>query len=187
MTEMMWSLLPWVTFMTATPLVNLWAGLVAGGLVAVVVLGRAVARKKVHMLEVAGIASFVALVAALLAVRPGDIGTWATYSQAGAHGLLTVLVLGSVLMGRPFTESYARAQAPAAVWHNPRFVAFNREVSIVWALALLVGTASLVLNTAVNASPFLLRMAVPSGAMLFATWYTQQRASHARTLLPSTL
>ena len=105
MTEMMWSLLPWVTFMTATPLVNLWAGLVAGGLVAVVVLGRAVARKKVHMLEVAGIASFVALVAALLAVRPGDIGTWATYSQAGAHGLLTVLVLGSVLMGRPFTES----------------------------------------------------------------------------------
>ncbi len=139
------------------------------------------------MLEVAGIASFVAFAAALVAVRPADIGTWGTYSQAGAHGLLTVLVLGSVLIGRPFTAAYAQAQAPAAVWHNPRFVAFNREVSLVWASALLVGTASLVLATSVNASPFLLRMAVPSGAILFATWYTQQRASHARTLLPSTV
>jgi hypothetical protein len=37
---------------------------------------------------------------------------------AGAHGLLTVLVLGSVLIGRPFTAPYARAQAPKGVWHN---------------------------------------------------------------------
>jgi hypothetical protein len=68
-----------------------------------------------------------------------------------------------------------------------RFVAFNREISLVWGFALLVGTASLVLAGSVNAAPFILRMAVPSGAMLFATWYTRQRATHARTLLPSPL
>jgi hypothetical protein len=185
MTEMMWSLLPWLTFMTLTPVVNLWAGLVAGGTVALVVLGRAIARHNVHMLEVAGIASFVALTAAVVMARPGDIGTWGNYAQAGAHGLLALLVLGSVLVGRPFTAAYARAQAPQGLWHDPRFTAFNREVSLVWSVALVVGTASLLLAGAVNAAPFVLRMAVPSGAMFLATWYTQQRAQQARALLPS--
>jgi hypothetical protein len=187
MTEMTWSLLPWVTFMTVTPLVNLWAGLAAGLVVAIAVLGRAIAHKKVRMLEVAGISSFVGLAAAVVIVNPGDIGSWGSCAQAGAHGLLAVLVLGSVLIGRPFTAPYARAQAPEAVWHNARFVDFNREISLVWGLALLLGTASLVLAGSVNAAPFILRMAVPSGAMLFAAWYTQQRARHARTLLPSTV
>jgi hypothetical protein len=187
MTEMMWSLLPWLTFMTATPLANLWAGLAAGLAVAIVVLARAIAHKKVRMLEVASIASFVGLAAVVVVVHPGDIGTWGNYAQAGAHGLLTVLVLGSVLIGRPFTAPYARAQAPAAVWHNPRFVAFNREISLVWGFALLAGTASLVLAGSVNAAPFILRTVVPTGSMLFATWYTRQRAAHARTLLPSTV
>jgi hypothetical protein len=59
-----------------------------------------------------------------------------------------------VLIGRPFTESYARDQAPRAVWHHPRFVAFNRESSLVWGSALLAGTASMVLAGAVNAAPF---------------------------------
>jgi len=120
MTEMMWSLLPWLTFMTATPLVNLWAGLAAGLVVAIMVLGRAIAHKKVRMLEVASIAFFVGLAAAVVVVHPADIGSWGNYAQAGAHGLLTALVLGSVLIGRPFTAPYARAQAPEAVWPNPR-------------------------------------------------------------------
>jgi hypothetical protein len=187
MTEMMWSLLPWLTFMTATPLVNLWAGLAAGLVVAIAVLVRAVAHKKVRMLEVAGIASFVGLAAAVVAVNPADIGTWGNYAQAGAHGLLTVLVLGSVLIGRPFTAPYARAQAPESVWHNPRFVVFNREISLVWGFALLVGTASLVLAGSLTVAPFILRMAVPTGAMLFATWHTRQRSTQARSLLPSTV
>ena len=185
MTEMMWSLLPWLAFMTATPLVNRWAGLAAGLVVAIMVLGRAIAHKKVRMLEVASIAFFVGLAAAVVVVHPADIGSWGNYAQAGAHGLLTVLVLGSVLIGRPFTAPYARAQAPEAVWLNPRFVAFNRDMSLVWGFALLAGTASLALAGSVNAAPFILRMAVPSGAMLFATWYTRQRATQARTLLPS--
>jgi hypothetical protein len=135
----------------------------------------------------ASIASFIGLAAAVVVAHPGDMGTWGNYAQAGAHGLLTVLVLGSVLIGRPFTAPYAQAQAPQAVWHNPRFVASNREISLVWGFALLVGTASLVLAGSVNAAPFILRTAVPTGAMLFATWYTRQRSTQARSLLPSTV
>ena len=185
MTEMMWSLTPWLTFMTASSLFNLWAGLAGGGLVALAVLGRAVAHRKVHMLDVASIAFFLALASALVVVHPGDLGSWNRYAQPGAHGLLTALVFGSVLLGRPFTEAYARPQTPPAVWHSPRFEAFNRELSLVWGLALLVGTLSLALAGAVSAAPFVLRVAVPMGAMIVATKYTQQQASHARRLLPS--
>ena len=66
MTEMMWSLTPWLTFMTASSLFNLWAGLAAGGLVALVVLGQAVVQKKVHVLDLASIFFLLAL-----ALRPG--------------------------------------------------------------------------------------------------------------------
>ena len=51
----------------------------------------------------------------------------------------------------------------------------------------LVGTASLVLAGSLTVAPFILRMAVPTGAMLFATWYTRQRSTQARSLLPSTV
>ena len=185
MTEMMWSLTPWLTFMTASSLFNLWAGLAAGLVVALVVLGRALAYKRVHMLDVASIAFFLALSSALVVVHPGDLGTWNRYAQPGAHGLLTALVFGSVLLGRPFTEAYAREQTPASVWHSARFQAFNREISLAWGLALLVGTLSLALAGAVSAGSVVLRMAVPMGAMIVATRYTHQRASHARRLLPS--
>ncbi len=185
MTEMMWSLTPWLTFMTASSLFILWAGLAAGGLVALVVLGRAVVQKKVHVLDLASIFFLLALASALVVVHPGDLGTWNRYAQPGAHGLLTVLVFGFVLLGRPFTEASAREQTPAVVWHNPRFQTFNRELSLVWGLALLVGTLSLALAGAVSAAPFVLRMAVPMGAMIVATKYTQQQASYARSLLPS--
>lgn len=186
MTDLIWSFSPWMTFLFATRFTNLWGGLAAGGLVALVVFARALARKKVHMLDVASIAYFTALAAVLAVVHPGDIDTWGRYAQAGSHGLLTVLVLGSVLIGRPFTESYAREQTPEAVWRTPHFHAFNRDISLVWGLAFVVGTISLVLAGAIDHAQLVLRMVVPFGALLYAFKYTQQRAGQtAKALTPT--
>ena len=44
------------------------------------------------------------------------------------HIALTVIVFGSILIGHPFTESYARHTAPAAVWHTRQFHAINRRI-----------------------------------------------------------
>jgi hypothetical protein len=76
MTDLIWSFSPWMTFLVATRFTNLYGGLIAGGLVALVVFGRAVARKKVHMLDVASLVYFLSLAAALAVVHPGDIDTW---------------------------------------------------------------------------------------------------------------
>jgi tryptophan-rich sensory protein len=186
MTDLIWSFSPWMTFLFATRFTNLWGGLAAGGLVALIVFVRAVARHKVHMLDVASIAYFTGLAAVLVVLHPGDIDTWGRYAQAGSHGLLTLLVFGSVLIGRPFTESYAREKTPEAAWQTPRFHAFNREISLAWSLAFLVGTISLVLAGAIDHAQLILRLGVPFGALLYAFKYTQQRASQTTTALSAT-
>jgi hypothetical protein len=91
-----------------------------------------------------------------------------------------------VLVGRPFTESYAREKAPEAAWHTPHFHAFNRKISLAWSLAFLVGTVSLVLAGAVDHAQLVLRMLVPFGALLYAFRYTQQEAGDSHRALTST-
>jgi hypothetical protein len=179
MTDLIWSFSPWMTFLLATRFTNLYGGLAAGGLVALVVFIRAVARRKLHMLDVASMAYFLALAAAVVAIRPSDIDTWGRYAQAGSHGLLTLLVFGSVLVNRPFTESYAREQVPEPIWGTRQFRSFNRSVSFVWGLAFLVGTASLTLAGSFDHAQFVLRMVIPFGCLLGAFKYTQQKAGEA--------
>ena len=77
---------------------------------------------------------------------------------------LTVVVFGSILIGHPFTESYARHTAPAAVWHTRQFHAINQRISAVWGLAFLAGTISLLIAGSTGDRQVLLRVIVPFGA-----------------------
>ncbi len=96
-----------------------------------------------------------------------------------AHGSLTLIVFGSILIGKPFTEPYAREQAPEHVWKTARFHELNRRISAVWGLAFLVGTISLVAAGSQNSRQFTLRLVVPFGALLLALLYTQKQSNQA--------
>ena len=96
------------------------------------------------MLDVASIVYFVALGAILVVIRPGHLDFWARYAQAGSHIALTILVFGSILVGRPFTEAYAKNTVPESAWHTDRFQSLNRRISTAWGLAFLVGSISLI-------------------------------------------
>jgi hypothetical protein len=50
-----------------------------------------------------------------------------------------------VLIGHPFTESYARREVPQSVWKSAPFRAINRQMSLVWGAAFFVGTISLII------------------------------------------
>jgi hypothetical protein len=112
----------------------------------------------------------------LLAVHPAHVGTWARYAQAGSHTALTLIVFGSILVGHPFTEAYARERTPEALWSTAGFHAVNRRISAVWGLAFLVGTFSLILAGAVDSTPVLLRVIIPFGALVAAFKYTQSQS-----------
>ncbi len=97
----------------------------------------AVRRHSVHLFDIVGTIYFGGLLLLLAAIHPSDIATWGRYAQAVAHGSLTLIVFGSILIGKPFTEPYAREQAPEHVWKTERFHAFDRRISAVFGAAFL--------------------------------------------------
>jgi hypothetical protein len=181
MTELIWSFAPWVAFLLGVRVGNVYWGAGIGAAVAIVVLTRALSRHRAHLFDGIGVVYFVGLLVLLAVVHPGDVSTWGRYAQAVAHGSLTLIVFGSVLINRPFTESYAREQAPKEVWGTPAFRAFNRKISLIWGLAFLVGTAALAVAGSTDSRQVLLRLIVPFGALAYAFTFTERQASLARS------
>jgi hypothetical protein len=175
MVDLIWSFAPWLVFLLATRVTSLYGAVAAGVVAAVAVLARAIGRKRVHVLDVASTVYFAALGAILIVVHPGHLDYWARYAQAGSHIALTALVFGSILLGRPFTESYARETTPEAVWHTERFHSLNRQISVVWGLAFLIGSVSLIAAGSVDARQVLLRIVIPFGSLYYAYVYTQRK------------
>jgi hypothetical protein len=179
MTDMIWSFAPWVAFLLGVRVGNVYWGAGIGAAVAVVVLARAIARHQAHLFDVIGVVYFAGMLVLLAILHPGDVGAWGRYAQAVAHGSLTLIVFGSVLIDRPFTESYARDRTPREVWGTRAFREFNRRISLVWGLAFLVGTAALVAAGSTDSRQILLRVLVPFGALAYAFTNTQRQAALA--------
>src|ERR1700679_3108387 len=157
MAELIWSFAPWLAFLLANRVTSFYGAVAAAVAVAAVVLIRALSRRRLHLLDVASLGYFAALGAVLLATHPGHIDTWARYAQAGSHTALTLIIFGSILIGHPFTESYARERTPEAIWSTAGFPALNRRISAIWGLAFLVGTISLIIAGSVDYRQVLLR------------------------------
>jgi hypothetical protein len=179
MKNLIWSFSPWVAFLLGVRVGGVYWGAGIGLAVALVVLVRALSGHSVHLFDVIGAVYFGGLLALLAAVHPGDIATWGRYAQAVAHGSLTLIVFGSILIGKPFTESYAREKAPERVWKTAHFHELNKKLSAVWGLAFLVGTISLIVAGSQDSRQFILRLVVPFGALLLALLYTQKQSNQA--------
>ena len=179
MTDLIWSFAPWIAFLLGVRVGDVYWGAGVGIVVAAVVLARALARHKVHLFDVVGVVYFGGMLVLLAALQPGDIDSWGRYAQAVAHGSLTVIVFGSILIGRPFTEPYARERVPKQFWGSPDFQAANRKISSVFGLAFLIGTASMIVAGATNDLQPVLRIVVPFGALAIAFMYTQRQAGAA--------
>ena len=61
-----------------------------------------------------------------------------------ASGTLLVATLLSMLLGQPFTESYARDHTPTHLWDTPAFIRSSYTVTTAWGIIFLA-------NVAVNA------------------------------------
>jgi hypothetical protein len=179
MGDLIWSFSPWIAFIVSVRFGSVYWAAAAGIAVAAVVLVRAISRDRVHMFDVIGLVFFSGLLILVAAIQPSDISTWGRYAQAVAHGTLCLIVFGSVLIDKPFTEPYAREQVPKEVWTSRRFHEFNRRISLVWGLAFLVGTLSLALAGAQSSRQFVLRLLVPFGALFLAYEYTERQAARA--------
>ena len=180
MTDMIWSFAPWMVFLAGVRVGNVYWGAGIGAVVAIVVLARALSRHKAHLFDYVGVVYFIGMLVLLAILEPHNIATWGRYAQAVAHGSLCVIVFASVLINRPFTEGYAREQAPKEIWNSPAFRAFNRKISAVWGLAFLLGTVSMVLAGATDSRQILLRVIIPFGALAAAFTYSEREGAAAK-------
>ena len=180
MTDLIWSFSPWLVFLVASRFTSFSGAVALGFLGAIVVLARAAHEKRAHLLDWAALCYFAALAIVLAVLHPSDTDAWSRYAQFGSHAFLTVLVFGSIVVGRPFTESYARRATPKELWHTREFHEINRKISTVWGLAFLVGDVSLALAGSVDTRQILLRVIVPFGSLYFAYHVTMMQ-EQART------
>ncbi len=127
---------PFLAFAILSHLSGIWIGLLAGTIVsAVLVCRELVRRRSPKILELGTMILFGALCLYTLLAAP-------QWSLMGVRlvvdaGLL-LIVLGSLLLGKPFTIQYAREQVPPEYWNTAPFLETNRRITEVWAIAFAV-------------------------------------------------
>jgi hypothetical protein len=185
MTDLLWSFSPWFVFLIASRFTSYSGAAALGFIAAIAVLVRAASDHHLHMLDVVSPCYFAALAVVPAVLHPDDIGTWSRYAQLGSHLALTVIVFGSIAVGRPFTESYAKHSTPEALWNTKGFREANRRISTAWGLAFLVGDVSLALAGSSSSRQALLRVILPFGSLYLAYRYTVAQQVEARSEGPS--
>jgi hypothetical protein len=95
---------------------------------------------------------------------------------------LLVIVLFSLLIGRPFTVQYARESVPPELWDSPRFVSTNRIITLVWLAAFMAIVAAdlilLYLPTVPHRVSVLLTIGALYGAFKFTMTYLHRAKTH---------
>ncbi|MGO4325811.1 hypothetical protein AB4Z48_00540 [Cupriavidus sp. 2TAF22] len=174
---------PFIAFFIATRRVSPLAGLAAALAVSLFLCARMWRRgESLKVLELGTLVLFGLLLAYTLVAAPS--WTIATVRLAVDGGLLAIIVI-SLAIGKPFTLQYARERVAPELWDSPRFLAVNRHITLVWAVALAVLVAADAAAEYVSAIPLWVDVAVSlaamGGAVLFTIRYPQavRRAAEA--------
>ncbi len=126
------ALIPWVLFTLITQHDTLQAAAVVALLAAVAIALPALLSGRPKLLELGAVAAFAGFTAVAFAADAATAAWLARYARAIAAGLLALIAFGS-LLATPFTEQYARESVPRQLWSSPRFVAINRQLTLLWA------------------------------------------------------
>jgi hypothetical protein len=174
---------PFFAFVVIERLVGVPAGLAAGAAVSASLLLRdAVSRtRRVKVLEIGTFLLFGGL--ALFAWLPGTVQWSIAAVRLRVDAGLLLIVLASILIGRPFTLQYAREQVSVELWSSPLFVRTNYVITGAWAAAFAV---MVVADLALTYLPDLPRqisiiatVAAIVGAVKFTGWYPQRHERRA--------
>jgi hypothetical protein len=141
---------PWVIFAVLCRRDTLQAAVVVGLVAAVAVSAPGVLAGRPKILELGTVAFFVAFVIVVFVVDPGADDFLSRYARAIATGGLALIAIVSLVIGRPFTEGYAREQVDRSLWSSPRFAEVNRLFTVGWILVFLAMAASHVVAGAID-------------------------------------
>lgn len=166
---------PFLAFAVLCHVVSAEAGLLAGAGVSAALLVRDLSRKRApRVLELGAMLLFLAL--SIYTFVTAHEWTLMTVRLVVDTGLL-LIILGSLLAGKPFTLQYAREGVPGEHWNTEAFVRTNKRITIAWAVAFaLIVAADLLLLCQPQAASHM-AIALTIGALAWAAHRTRQLSS----------
>jgi hypothetical protein len=168
---------PFIAFAVVDRLIGPTQGLLAGAATSVLLLLRDWMgfHKKPKILEIGTAILFGGL--AIYAILGGPIWSIVSVRLRGDAGLL-LIVLTTLIVGKPFTLQYAREQVPQSLWDTPQFIRSNYVITGVWSGAFLILVlADLVLIYKTDLPPkigILATVLALVGAFKFTQWYPEK-------------
>lgn len=54
------------------------------------------------------------------------------------NSTLVVITAGSIIIGKPFSEQYAKEKAPRTIWETPAFKHKNLVITLTWSILLMI-------------------------------------------------
>jgi len=172
-------LAPFIAFFVLARSIGAAAGLWAAAAIALALLARARLRGQTEVKVLEGGAAVLFVGLAIVASLVGS--DWSVFEVRVFVDLgLVAITLGSILVGRPFTLQYAREQVPRERWTHPLFLAANRRISAVWALAFVIETVCGALIAWAPEVPPLLPVVVNALALVGAVAFTVEYPKRVR-------
>lgn len=124
---------PWIVFaVVAGPSTWAWAALVALVCSLVLAVPDWRATRSVGVLDGAAVVFFAVLVVLALVLGRATLQPLEDRAQLLSSVVIAVVALGSLAVGRPFTEHYAKRQTPREYWGSPTFRQVNRVLTALW-------------------------------------------------------
>jgi hypothetical protein len=168
---------PFIAFAVIDRLIGPTQGLIAGAATSVVLPLRDWIgfHRKPKILEIGTAILFGGL--ALYATLGGPVWSIVGVRLRVDAGLL-LIVLTTLLVGKPFTLQYAREQVPQDLWDTPQFIRSNYVITGVWSGAFLILVlADLIMIYRTDMPPkigILATVLALVGAFKFTQWYPEK-------------
>jgi hypothetical protein len=162
---------PFIVFFVVDRLVSIPAGLAAGAVAAAALLIRDLITpgRGVKLLEIGAFLMFAGLT--LLALVMGDQWSIADVRLRVDAGLL-LIVLFTMVLGRPFSLQYARERVAREHWDHPDFLRVNYVISAAWAVAFAVMTLADIVMAYAPDLPHVDGVVTTVAALWAAAWFT---------------
>jgi hypothetical protein len=172
---------PFIGFALVEKLLGVVPGLAAGALIsiALLVFDRFKGQREVNILE-AGSAVMFTVLGGLAFTNGGE--AWSLWRvRLWVDGGLLLIVLASIVAGRPFTLHHARRRVSAGVARSARFLRVNNILSGAWALAFAMLVAADLLMVIHPETPVRLAIGMTLAALAAAAWFTKWYTTRVRS------
>ena len=165
---------PWIVFsVVAGPSTWMWAALAAFLCSLILSVPSWRSTRSISVLDAAGLVFFGVLVVLALVLDSATLQPIEDRAQMLSSIVIAVVALGSLAVGRPFTEYYAKQQTPREYWNSPTFKQINRAITAVWGLVFVFNALCDAVVAYLGASSDVFNWVVPIVAIVAAVKFTE--------------